>query len=157
MKMIRIPYLPIFLSALIFSGCSGDSERGSSVDSERVVDVDSADPEMNQAYEDARKSVSDFVAALGERKPGYWYLLKMRIEAEDEVEHIWVDSVSYKEGVFSGMIANEPYRITSMKMGDTVRSSADDISDWAILDDKDELTAGGFTIAVMEKKREAAE
>ena len=106
---------------------------------------------MNAAYEEARSSVGKFIAILeAGRLPGHRYLVKARVAADGEVEHVWLEPIELEQEVFSGPIINEFAVIQSIKAGDRWSVSKDEISDWAILDAHDKLVAGGRTLEVME-------
>ena len=108
------------------------------------------DAVLTKAYSDARSTVQEFISQFGSPKPDYRYLVKVRIEAEGQVEHVWLEPVRYENGVFRGRIANAPVKITSIKKGDVVEAKPEEISDWVILDDSEAIAAGGFTQKAME-------
>jgi uncharacterized protein YegJ (DUF2314 family) len=46
------------------------------------------------------------------------------------MEQLWLSEISFKDGVYYGVLVNNPFYISSMKKGDTVIFSADEITDW---------------------------
>lgn len=46
------------------------------------------------------------------------------------MEQLWLRDISFKNGVYYGVLANTPFYIASLKKGDTVSFSADEITDW---------------------------
>lgn len=106
---------------------------------------------MQRAIAEARNSIDDFIGALQNPESGKAYFIKVRLEAEGEVEHIWADSVNYSNGQFTGKIANDPYRIKSKKPGDTVVAGRNEISDWAVFSDSGKVLAGGYTVKLLSR------
>lgn len=111
-----------------------------------------SDPDMAQAYLDARNSVDDFILLMKKDGPTKRYLVKFRVEADGIVEHMWGDLVKLSGDSFEGRLVNQPAKIKSIKIGDALTAPKSTISDWAVLSDKDEIIAGGFTIKVMQRK-----
>jgi uncharacterized protein YegJ (DUF2314 family) len=65
-------------------------------------------------------------------------------------EHMWTGDLKFKDGVFSGALANKPADIKSLKAGDQVTIARSEVTDWIILSANGQ--AGGFTQAVLDKK-----
>jgi uncharacterized protein YegJ (DUF2314 family) len=118
-----------------------------------VQGYEASDPVLNKAYADARSTVQDFISQLARARPDYRYLVKVRIEAQGHVEHVWLEPVRYENGNFYGTIANAPVKITSLGKGDAAQAKPDEISDWVVLNDSGVIAAGGFTQKAMESHR----
>ena len=112
-----------------------------------------SDAVLNKAYTDARNTVQDFISQLASANPDHRYLVKVRLEAEGHVEHVWLEPVRYEDGNFRGSIANAPVKITSLKKGDVVEAKPTEISDWVVLDGAGAIAAGGFTQKAMNSHR----
>ena len=108
------------------------------------------DPVLAAACREARSRVQTFLDALKSPKADYRYLVKVRVQADGHVEHMWLEPVSFDGTLLSGPIANEPLKITSIKMGSTAKEKPEEISDWVILDAAGEISSGGFTQKAME-------
>ena len=147
-KLLARKMQKLFLvsSLLCFSLASCTKKR------DDVEGFDASDADMLQAYSDTRESVVKFINALEERKSDHRYLVKFKVEADGEVEHMWGEPVSYSDGVFTGTLVNEPAKITSISIGDSLKATREEISDWAILDANDDFIAGAYTIEVMRSK-----
>jgi uncharacterized protein YegJ (DUF2314 family) len=78
------------------------------------------------------------------------YSVKVRIDDGAEVEHVWLDEVSFQDGVFTGRIGNTPEYVKNVKQGDTVSVSKGDITDWGFV--ADDMMWGNFTLRVVVKK-----
>lgn len=115
-----------------------------------VVGINADDPEMKAAMQNARESVQQFIDRLDKKSPGEEYLIKMPLGEGDDVEHIWVRSVTFKDGKFSGILANDPFN-ANYSVGDAVSVPVEEISDWVIFK-PDRSYQGGFTQKVLLKK-----
>lgn len=111
-----------------------------------------SDVEMNRAYRTSRREVGGFLKALEHPSSDARYLVKMRVEADGKMEHMWIESISYRNGVFYGELGNKPARITSIQKGAKLQVNEAEISDWAIVDRAGGIVAGGYTIQVMAEK-----
>ena len=127
-----------------------------SVGREDVVQAESDDKEMNAAMKKARDTLLTFFNVLEKRDKDKRYLLKVRIEEDGEVEHVWLEPVKRQESGIIGMLANKPVSIKKHKVGDVIAPLPDEVSDWAILS-KDGTYEGGYTIKLMEKRVKARE
>jgi uncharacterized protein YegJ (DUF2314 family) len=110
-----------------------------------------SDPELEEAYRQARAGLAHFLAELKKDEPEKWYILKLRVEREGHVEYLWTEDVKETAQGFSGILINTPVEITSIKKGDRVTGGREAMVDWAIIrgDDRE----GGFTQTVLEKRR----
>ena len=141
--MIR--FIPFLL--LLLLSCTSQTSK----DNPEPFDGD--DPVINAAYKAARDSVDIFIDHLKEPQLGNRYLVKIKLESEGHIEHLWCDNVEIVDGVFSGAIANQPFKIKKFKLGDQITAEKEDISDWVVLDSRDQTIDGGFTLKVIEEKR----
>ena len=107
------------------------------------------DPVLVAGCREARSSVQTFLDALKSPKADYRYLVKVRVQADGHVEHMWIEPVSFDGNLLSGPIANEPLKITSVKMGSIAMAKPEEISDWVILGAAGEISSGGFTQKAM--------
>lgn len=120
--------------------------------SKSSVGFPSSDEEMNRAYETSRREVGEFLKALEHPFPDSRYLVKMRMEADGQVEYMWIEYLTYRNGTFFGELVNKPVRITSIQKGAKLHVALAEISDWAVVDRAGAIVAGGYTIQVMAEK-----
>jgi uncharacterized protein YegJ (DUF2314 family) len=105
---------------------------------------DASDPEMEQAYQNARETFKFFWREL------FWEyrriipsfdlaLVKLPLSDEknsqDEntqppVEHMWINNINFDGESIEGILINEPQLIQSVKQGDAIRAPFKKISDW---------------------------
>jgi uncharacterized protein YegJ (DUF2314 family) len=142
----------LFIAILSLAAC-GHHEESRVVyrDGQSPVSyVDSGDPEMEAAIQKARDTLDQFIAELN--KPGKRdFGIKAGIPTDDGTEHIWVSEIAYSNGVFRGLLANEPLNIPGKHEGDPVEVKREDVSDWFIVDGDE--TTGGFTTEVLMKRQ----
>lgn len=114
-----------------------------------VYHVSSTEDRMNQAMEKARLTLGYFKESL--TNPGahqQYFSLKAAIVDGEMVEHIWLTEVSFDESnIFYGKIGNAPLNVRTVKMGQDVGVSFDDVSDWMIVEEG--RLIGGYTIRVL--------
>ncbi len=101
------------------------------------------DAAMSKAIERARKEVSVFLKVLAAGDADS-FSVKAPITDKNGTEHFWVSKVVYKDGVFTGVIANEPGIVENVKMGQKWSVKKEEISDWMYVRGK--LIYGGYTI-----------
>lgn len=130
---------------------------------------DNADPQMQRAYEQARTTFRYFwrevawdrrriVPALdlacikapfsdGARQAG--------IEGTPEVEHMWLSEVDFDGQFVTGVLANTPNWLTTVKEGDAARFRVAEISDWMYVIGGEAY--GAFTVNLMRSRMRESE
>ena len=130
MPFIRRFSLLLFSAVILLSGCEQASNDWSS--REDIVATDADDPEMNIAIAKARETLPQFWEALSEEnKEDHSFNIKVGLPADNGgVEHIWVDSVSKKGSVMTGILINVPMHLSRFKLGDSISFSTSQVTDW---------------------------
>lgn len=147
-----ISALVIFLTTFIlwyalFRGQQQSDRRHSF----NVYKVENEDVEMNEAIRQAKESIELFIVELkAARGPADKFELKVKFEEEGQNEHLWLKGLSYDNGFFRGVIANEPVVLKEYSYGQEVMVSYENVTDWMIIDNG--LMRGGFTIKALLKK-----
>lgn len=100
-----------------------------------VISVESEDEEMNRIIDKARQTVSDFVTELNNpNTKGVDFTVKYPFTtdpgSENSVEHIWLVNIEVSNNKYYGIVANDPFYIKSMKLGDRVEIDINMVSDW---------------------------
>ncbi len=112
-------------------------------------------PELYVAVQKARKSLDGFIARYEHPKSGdLGFGVQGIFGTPAEPEHIWVHLDSYKDGVFTGRLADEPNSMPGKHKGDTVTVDKKSVTDWIYQSDGKKV--GGFTIDVLEGQANAA-
>jgi uncharacterized protein YegJ (DUF2314 family) len=114
-----------------------------------VWEFSEADPVMNAAMADAKKSLPVFLEQLKSPAAGVTMLsLKVAVGTDiGSVEHIWVDQIrQLEDGTFEAVYANDPVDFEG-NLGDPVTFDEKSISDWSYLEDG--FLHGNYTTRVM--------
>lgn len=98
---------------------------------------------MEVAISTARGRVDDFVAVLRANDADS-FSVKAPITDSHGTEHFWITDVSFKDGVFTGRIGNEPGIVKNVRFGQEWRIEKEKISDWMYM--RGDKIHGGFTI-----------
>lgn len=115
-----------------------------------TFDVSAADPEMNSAIKKAQDTLGSFWKHY--KKPARNekdFMLKVKIEDANGVEHFWCGNIQLKNGAVYGDLWNNPEVVKSVRYGETIRIDTDKISDWMYY--REGRIIGGFTIRVLLK------
>ena len=146
-RQILLLVMPFLLAALI--GCSSEAVDTVERDGEPpIINVDSDDPQMEAAIQNARSTVDQFITAFSNPQPSQAdFALKLPVTDGDHTEHLWVLPSRYESGTFRGTINNEPFQVKTVKLGDEVDFDKGDISDWKYVEDG--KLVGGYTIRVL--------
>jgi uncharacterized protein YegJ (DUF2314 family) len=112
-----------------------------------VIDVQSADAEMNAAIARARGTLATFWASYDapySSEDGH--CLKVQFaDASNEVEHIWMAEVKETApGRYSARFANDPRHLPGKHAGDVTEFREADITDWMFL--RNEKIVGAETM-----------
>ena len=106
---------------------------------ERAIAVPRDDPEMQQAFLEARRTIESFIQSLHAPSPTQEYFaVKVRLSGSDPIEYIWVNDVVFDGTAFVG------------KPGGGFQAQLDDICDWMFVDQG--RLVGGYTIRVARSK-----
>ena len=104
-----------------------------------------SDLELESAIQQARDTLDVFIEKLETPHPDRTFAaVKVRFYPPDELpQDIWVDEVSYSNGVFHGNMGDD---IPSLKLeaGERITVPEEDILDWMIVEDGKLI--GGYTI-----------
>lgn len=114
-----------------------------------VYHVSGTEARMNFAIEKARLTLAYFKQSLlAPTTHQQYFSLKARIADGEIIEHIWLTDVSFDDSnIFYGKIGNAPLNVKTVKLGQNVGISFDDVSDWMIIENG--RLIGGYTIRVL--------
>lgn len=159
----RVCALAAALAAVSACGDAGrvpaqGSEPARSFDEEAgILRVSTGDEAMNVAIDRARATVPQFVARLEDAPPGLTYLgAKVRVgDPAGMGEHIWLDDVTYTDGMIVGKLVNDAKTFPAFQAGDVVRVEPQEISDWMTVENG--RACGGFTSRIVVAEASAQE
>ncbi|MFM2376785.1 MAG: hypothetical protein RLZZ165_1882 [Bacteroidota bacterium] len=122
-----------------------------------VFNAPADDAQMNWAMEKARLTLWYFrECILDPGKEQYGFSLKVRIDDENGVEHLWLSDLSIDDdGLFYGVLDNDPVIVKSVRKGTKIGIPIDAISDWLLVEDG--RLIGGYTIRVYRESLPTAE
>ena len=107
--------------------------------------ISATDPELDAAIAQARGSLTTFIETIATPHVDRTYVaVKVHFSPREEFPlDIWVDDVTYSDGIFRGNIGDD---IPSMKLevGERITVDEKDILDWMIV--QDGKLIGGYTI-----------
>ena len=117
-----------------------------------IVELTSADVDMNAAIARARDTLPTFWASYDTPKPSETgHGLKVRfVVGPGRFEHIWMSDVEkLPDGNFSCRFANQPSDLPGKNEGDQVEFKQADITDWLFI--RNGKVVGGETIKLLLK------
>jgi uncharacterized protein YegJ (DUF2314 family) len=100
-----------------------------------TLHLDQNDEELLRITKDARDTLPVFFRHLlrpAKGEAGFCVKYPFRTDSGSVfgMEQLWLSDITFKNGVYYGVISNIPYYIGSMKRGNTVSFSAGEITDW---------------------------
>ena len=108
------------------------------------------DREMLGAISRARASLDQFLALADNPEPGMSvFKMKVVIRDGEDIEFFWVTPFRRAENGFEGVLANTPDIIRNVRLGETIRFSRDDVTDWGYV--RNGRQVGSFTSCVLFK------
>lgn len=137
------------LSLIVIATLSLLSCFKKSTDKEEVMIVPESDTLMNQAMEDARNSMLEFLehfAANDTNESGF--AIKVMVVDSFGTEHLWANEIDVTEEGYSGIIANVPKFVKSVSFGSEIEFTNEEISDWAYVDSAG-VRQGSYTLKAL--------
>jgi uncharacterized protein YegJ (DUF2314 family) len=122
-----------------------------------VIDVRTADAEMNASIGRARATLPTFWASFDAPKgTETGHSLKVRFPTRNGAEHIWMaDLKKLPNGTYSARFANRPRDLPGKQEGDLAEFRDADISDWMFT--RNDKIVGGETIKPLLKSMPKAD
>ncbi len=116
---------------------------------DRVMGFDPTDADLQTSKVQARETLSEFWRSYEVHAAYGDYMLKVALPTTGSgVEHIWVESITRKDGRLSGQLVNRPaYTRDPVQEGDWISFTEDQISDWTYR--KDGLFLGQYMTRLM--------
>jgi uncharacterized protein len=130
----------------------------------RIFLFDNSDPEMQQAYENARATFRYFWREVSwERRRIIPALSLACVKAPfsdgdqappskgtPPMEHMWLSDIDFDGQFVSGVLLNAPNRLQTVKKGDPARIPLGEISDWMYVISREVF--GAFTVNLMRSR-----
>ena len=96
---------------------------------------------MSDAIKHARKETDKFIEVMN-KKDADTFAVKAPITDHGRTEHFWLTDVTYSNGMFIGVISNDPGIVTNVEYGQEWKIKKEDISDWMYT--RGDKNYGGF-------------
>ncbi|MDJ0945220.1 MAG: DUF2314 domain-containing protein [Kiloniellales bacterium] len=147
--MIKGRVLPVLalLLALALPGTAGGQDVVRRDGEPEVHMFQSGDPDMAAAYRAARSSVPGLVERLPKlQAAGIYASVKVPVEEDGQVEHIWLSDIRFGDGQVHGALGNTPVNLPSWSLGDPISVPLNRISDWMVV--YEDRLIGGYTLFV---------
>jgi len=123
---------------------------------DKVLKAVHGDPDMEQAIRQARGTLDTFLAAAAVRAPGTQdFKLKVALQEGDQTEHFWVTPFNATANGFEGTLAGDPAVLKSLKSGQRVHFTKDDVADWGYRKDGHQI--GSYTMCAAFKTMSKAD
>lgn len=151
--MLRFSFLTIASACLFLpTGCTNSTGRSDAdvpaSEEGNMTLVEADDPEMMAAEKQARDTLDDFIQAMQKPSPAQSdFGVKHAFVDGETYEHMWISGLTYANGKFSGVLANEPGMVANVKEGDPVTIDRSEVEDWMYFDG--ENLVGGYTVKVL--------
>jgi uncharacterized protein YegJ (DUF2314 family) len=114
-----------------------------------VIAVEGDDPAMSEAITQAKATLPEFIAVLGDPRPGHRDFA-VKAFFPDLGEHIWIGEVTHGNGAFSGLLGNHPMGRTTLRLGDRVTVPEARITDWKYV--QHDVLIGGYSVRLLRSR-----
>jgi uncharacterized protein YegJ (DUF2314 family) len=137
--MKKLYFVVLLMLCLGLTAC-GKANPVETRGDETIVGVSDEDAEMNIIIEKARKTVNVFIDELNDPETkAVNFSVKYPFETDDNspygLEHIWLSDIEISNDKYCGTVANDPFYVSGIKLGDEVIFDINEISDWQYIED----------------------
>jgi uncharacterized protein YegJ (DUF2314 family) len=128
-----------------------------------ILWIEREDPGMQQAIERAQATLAYFCDELATEAqrivPAFDAVVIKAFfpDGRDPMrgEHMWLEDVTFKSGVFHGRLANEPGLLEGFSEGDDISVAPSQVSDWVLV--RNGKGEGGYTLELISHRMTHAE
>lgn len=116
--------------------------------------LEQADPIHAAVKEAALGDLPELFSLFNKRAElaGYIFSVKVPIQDEHGVEHLWLIIYEINEQSIFGTVANDPTTIKSFKFGDAVQTPHDSVEDVMVTNEKMDIVLGGHFMRLTQKR-----
>jgi uncharacterized protein YegJ (DUF2314 family) len=128
--------------------------KSKTFDENSVYRLDAEDKEMLEATELAKKTFSEFEAAIKSDNPDFKnFTLKKSFKSAFGDEHIWIKYIiaDSKKNRYVGIVGIQPMFTEEVKYDDIVEIKPYEITDWMYFD-KNNVVKGAYTLRLLRKR-----
>lgn len=118
-----------------------------------VVDFNADAPEMKRAFQEAQRTLDQFLKATSGDNPNLDNVgVRVRFKFGPHTEYLWVMPVGTADGQkFSGQLNDMPRNIKNITLAQEVKFNRPDIVDWMYMDTKAKMLHGHYTTCALMK------
>lgn len=132
-----------FLSAIW--GCLPSIKDGDSKGNASAVAVPTNDPLIDEASQQARSSLDQFISRLSEPRPNETdFSIKVPIEDGGTTHFLWLNELRYDGNAFGGVLGADASALKAHSPGEPVKAVASHVADWMYVEDG--KLVGGFSL-----------
>ena len=143
LKVLNV--LLIVGAGIAFAGCDRSEDAGKRNGRLERLRLPEADPAMDKAVAEARRTVPEFLSTLQSPAPGQrTFAVKIALVEDGAHEHIWLGDLRYDGKLIHGSVSNEPVDVKGAKSNDRASVAPSAIADWMFVENGQ--LVGGYTI-----------
>lgn len=118
---------------------------------ETLMDKPGDDPDMAAAMRKARATLPEFLALSRAPRPSATgFAVKVAVHDGSNTEYFWITPFKEQDGRFNGRIDNTPRAVKTVRFGQALDFSEDEIVDWLYVDSG--KMKGNYTVCVLLKR-----
>ena len=145
-------------SALSFAAAPAAPAASAEQQGVETLDYDPADPGIQAAVKEARKTLPGFLKLTTTPASNIAMVaVKVEIRQGKEREYIWVTPFKVEGSGYKGQVNDIPRRVRTVKTGEFIAFTREDIVDWAYMDTHARQLRGNYTTCVLLKRGPASE
>ena len=134
-KAIEFPLYIISLFIIFSILLTATCRKNEKSETNPILTVTGRNSEMHNIQTAALARLPEFIRKLQTpAKDEYDFQVKYPIKTEEtssfEYEYIWLKNITFREGRYFGIIANEPLYNKKFRIGNEMEFFMDDIADW---------------------------
>jgi uncharacterized protein YegJ (DUF2314 family) len=138
----------LIIMCLSFYSCTvkSHSEQENFVDN--IAHLSSEDKNINRFKDTAQKQIDyliSFMNSHDRNDTSFEYFAKSNFKEGDINERMWCLVKEFKDGNFTGVLANDPASLKLIKAGDKVKIPKKEVEDWILNDHLTHSKVGGFS------------
>lgn len=116
-----------------------------------IHEVDEDDKKINAAMVQARNSFPKFIDQWQARNELFEGFVKVLLEEEPNIgEYMWIKPIKLEDDKYIGILENQPQDMKTLKIGDEVTFTTDQIADWYYVEN--DKAIGGITVRLLRQR-----
>ena len=126
---------------------------GQKAEADQVIVMSDSDPAMQKAFDQARKTLPDFLQKAAKPAPGTdTYMLKVALTDGKNTEYFWMGDFEARGDQYEATLANTPALVRGYRNGQRIQFKPAQIVDWMYLEPAKNRMHGNFTACALLSK-----